>query len=92
MSILPLSLAFLPSLKEGEICFRFDVGRAGYEAKHCRNEVHFSTAIIDSDMELKKVSFRFFYSVQNLLSSRLLSKSLKIKIYRTIILPVVLYG
>jgi hypothetical protein len=31
-------------------------------------------------------------SVQNLLSSRLLSKNLKIGIYRTIILPVVLYG
>jgi hypothetical protein len=31
-------------------------------------------------------------SVQNLLSSRLLSKNLKIKIYRTIILPLVLYG
>jgi len=30
--------------------------------------------------------------VLNLLSSRLLSKTLKIKIYRTIILPVVLYG
>jgi len=30
--------------------------------------------------------------VQNPLSSRLLSKNLKIKIYRTIILPVVLYG
>ena len=30
--------------------------------------------------------------MQNLLSSSLLSKSLKIKIYRTIILPVVLYG
>jgi hypothetical protein len=33
-----------------------------------------------------------YHSVQNLLSSRLLSKHLKIKIYRTIILPVVLYG
>ena len=32
------------------------------------------------------------YSVQDLLSSSLLSKNLKIKIYRTIILPVVLYG
>ena len=30
--------------------------------------------------------------MHNLLSSRLLSKNLKIKIYRTIILPVVLYG
>ena len=32
-----------------------------------------------------------YYSVQNLLSSRLLSKELNIKLYRTIILPVVLY-
>jgi hypothetical protein len=30
--------------------------------------------------------------VQNLLSSSLLSRNVKIKIYRTIILPVVLYG
>ena len=30
--------------------------------------------------------------MQNLSSSRLLSKNLKIKIYRNIILPVVLYG
>ena len=30
--------------------------------------------------------------MQNLLSSSLLSKNLKIKIYRTIILPVILYG
>ena len=33
-----------------------------------------------------------YYSVQSLLSSSLLSKKLNIKIYRTIILPVVLYG
>jgi hypothetical protein len=33
-----------------------------------------------------------YYSVQNLLSSRLLSRNLKINIYRTIILSVVLYG
>jgi hypothetical protein len=30
--------------------------------------------------------------VQNLLSSRLLSKDVKIRLYKTIILPVVLYG
>ena len=30
--------------------------------------------------------------MQNLLSSRMLYKNLKIKVYRTIILPVVLYG
>jgi hypothetical protein len=33
-----------------------------------------------------------YYSVQNLFSSRLISKTLKIKIYKTVILPVVLYG
>jgi len=33
-----------------------------------------------------------YHSVQNLLSLRLLSKNLKIKMYRTIILPVVCMG
>jgi len=33
-----------------------------------------------------------YYLMQKLLSSSLLSKNLKIKIHRTIILPVVLYG
>jgi hypothetical protein len=33
-----------------------------------------------------------YHSVQNLLSSSLLTKNLKIKIYRTMILPVVWYG
>jgi hypothetical protein len=34
----------------------------------------------------------YYHSVQILLSSRLLSKNLNIKIHRTILLPVVLYG
>jgi hypothetical protein len=33
-----------------------------------------------------------YYSVQSLLSSRLISKTLEIKIYETVILPFVLYG
>jgi len=33
-----------------------------------------------------------YHSMQNLLSSMLLSKNLKVKIYRNIILPVILYG
>jgi len=44
---------------------------------------------IKSRLKLENVCY---YSVQNLLSSSLLSKTLKIKIYRTIILPLVLYG
>jgi len=44
---------------------------------------------IKSRLKLRNVCY---HSVQNLLSSRLLSRNLKIKIYRTITLPVVLYG
>jgi hypothetical protein len=33
-----------------------------------------------------------YNSVQSLLSSRLLSRNVKVKIYKTIIVPVVLYG
>jgi hypothetical protein len=33
-----------------------------------------------------------YYSVKTLLSSLLVSKNLKIKIYKTVVLPVVLYG
>jgi len=39
-----------------------------------------------------KLGHACYYSVQNLLSSSLLSKNLKTKIYRTILLPVVLCG
>jgi hypothetical protein len=34
----------------------------------------------------------FYYAVQNLLSSCLLSRNVKIKIYKTVILPMILYG
>jgi hypothetical protein len=37
-------------------------------------------------------SYAYYHSLQNNLSSRLLSKNVRIRIYRTIILPVVLYG
>ena len=33
-----------------------------------------------------------YHSIQDLLSSSLLSKNLKINIYRTIIIPIILYG
>jgi hypothetical protein len=59
---------------------------------------YLETALTNQDSIQEDVKFRLklgntcYYSVQNLLSSRLLSKNLKIRIYRTIILPVVLYG
>ena len=48
--------------------------------------------ILRSVQNTKTLSVGRTYSVQTLLSSSLLSKKLKIKIYSTIILPVVLYG
>jgi hypothetical protein len=33
-----------------------------------------------------------YHSVQNLLSYRLISKNLQIKMYKTVVLPIVLYG
>ena len=58
----------------------------------CRLLLHLfivNCLLIKSRIKLRNACY---YSVQNLLSSRLLSKHLKMKIYRTIILPVVLYG
>jgi hypothetical protein len=48
--------------------------------------------IISSDASRLKSGNACYHSVQNLLSSSLLSKNLKIKIYKNIILPVVLMG
>jgi len=61
-------------------------------------EPFLGTTITDQNSIQEEIKSRLklgnacYHSVQNLLSSRLLSRNLKIKIYRTIILPVVLYG
>jgi hypothetical protein len=51
-----------------------------------RNSIHEE---IKSRLKLGNAGY---HSVQNLLSSRLLSKNTKIMVYRTVVLPVVLYG
>jgi len=59
---------------------------------------YLGTTITDQNSIQEEIKSRLklgnacFHSVQNLLSSRLLSKNLKIKIHRTINLPVNLYG
>jgi hypothetical protein len=54
------------------------------------------TTVTDQTLIQEEIKRRpnsaFYYSVQNLLSSRLLSKNIKIRMYKTIILLVVLYG
>ena len=59
---------------------------------------YLGTTITDQNSIQEEIKSRLklgnacYHSVQNLLSSRLLSKNLQSKIYRTIILPVVFYG
>ena len=59
---------------------------------------YLGTTITDQNSIQEEIKSRLklgnacYHSVQTLLSSRLLSKNLKIKIYRIIIFPVVLYG
>jgi hypothetical protein len=59
---------------------------------------YFGTTLTDQNSIQEEIKNRLklgnacYWSVQNLLSSSLLSRGLKIKIYRTIILPVVLNG
>ncbi|KAJ4438969.1 hypothetical protein ANN_14923 [Periplaneta americana] len=53
------------------------------------------TNINDTREEIKRrinMGNSCYYSVEKLLSSSLLSKNLKVRIYKTVILPVVLYG
>ena len=64
----------------------------------CSNRLHLETTLTNQNSIHKEIKSRLklgnacYHSVQNLLSSSLLSNNLNIKIYRTIILPVVLYG
>jgi len=59
---------------------------------------YFGTTLTNQNSIAEEIKSRLrsgnacYHLVQNLLSSRLLTKNLKITIYRTIILPVVLYG
>jgi hypothetical protein len=59
---------------------------------------YLGTTVTNQNLIQEEIERRFnsgnacYHSVQNLLSSHLLSKNLKIGIYKTIILPVVLYG
>ena len=59
---------------------------------------YFGTTLTNQNFIQKEIKNRlksgnaWYHSVQNLLSSSLLPKNVTIKIYRTILLPVVLHG
>jgi len=62
------------------------------EFKHLGTTLTNQNSIAEEIKSRLKSGNACYHSVQNILSSRLLSKNLKIKIYRTVILSVVLYG
>ena len=62
------------------------------EYKYLETTITDQTSFQEEIKSRLKLGNACYHSAQNLLSSRLLSKNLKIKIYRTIILPVVLCG
>jgi len=59
------------------------------EFKYLGTTLTSQNSIAEENKSRLKSANACYHSVQNLLSSRLLSKNLKIKIYRTVILPVV---
>ena len=61
------------------------------EIKYLGTALTNQNSIQDEIKSRLKLGNTCYYLVQNLLSSSLLFKNLKIKIYRTIILPLVLY-
>ena len=69
-----------------ELTFRNEVA---YDLQY--HAVRMKMHVINSKCRLK-VGYSCYYSVQTLLYSRLLSRNLKTKIHKTIILRVVLYG
>jgi hypothetical protein len=62
------------------------------EFKHLGTTLTHQNSIPEEIKNTLRLVNACYHSVQNLLSSRLLSKNLKIKIYRTIILPIVFFG
>jgi len=64
----------------------------GWKSLNLRTTLTNQNSILEEITSRLRSRNACYHSVQNLLSSRLLSKNLKIKIHRTIILPIVLYG
>ncbi|KAJ4431673.1 hypothetical protein ANN_20273, partial [Periplaneta americana] len=86
-STFQMHLSRFSNIKIGNLSFE-KVGKFKYLAATVTN-------INDTQEEIKhriNMGNACYYSVEKLLSSSLLSKNLKVRIYKTVILPVVLYG
>jgi hypothetical protein len=84
------------------LCFRCLVARMQGKIVIQRELTHqlryLGTTVTNQNLIVVEINWRLisgndcYCSVQNVLSSRLLSKNAKIKIYKTIIFPMILYG
>ena len=79
-----------------EVCFSVRIDNSTFkrveEFKYLGTNLTKQNSIVEEIKSRLRSGNACYHSVQNLLSSRLPSKNLKIKIYGTITLPVVLYG
>ena len=91
---IPRKLVRLIKMCLTETCSRVRVGKNLSDRFPIRNGTNLTTQnCIQVEVRSRlKLGNACYHSVQKLLSSRLLSKNLKIKIYRTIILPVFCMG
>jgi hypothetical protein len=77
---------------------KHNINRANRSSEGVAKFKYFGTTLTDQNCMQEVIKSRpnsgnaCYHSVQSLLSSRLLSRNVKVKIYKTIILPVVLYG
>jgi hypothetical protein len=60
--------------------------------KYFETNLRHQNSILEEIKSRLKSENAWYHAVQNLLSSSLQSKNMKFKVYRIIILPVVLYG
>jgi hypothetical protein len=78
------------------VLFLVQIGNRSFENvsqfKYLGTTVTYQNLIQEENKRRLNSGNACYHSVQNLLSSRLLSKNVKVRIYKTIILLVVLYG
>jgi hypothetical protein len=102
---LPYALETLPSVCSGDITFRIlrwgqnrDIKLGNRSFENLSQLKYLGTTVTNQNLIHEKIKRRLnsgnacYHLVQNFLSSCLLPKSVKIRIYTNIILPVVLYG
>jgi hypothetical protein len=88
------TLSYLEIRVQDEISIKFDNSsfERAKEFKYLGTNLTYQNCILEEIKSRLKSGNACYHSVQNFLSSSLLSKSIKIEMYRTTIFPIVLYA